>query len=719
MKNSHTVLHSILSATIILAFILSARVPIEAGRTHLDYSFHNDGKTVTSYFGQSIDVANAVAIQVDTKVVVAGRTDNEGGDDDFCLMRYTATGGLDPVFGAVGKVRTDFGGDDVARAVVIQNDGKIVVAGSINHPAVANDFAVARYNTDGSLDTSFSGDGKLLIDFQGNSDIGHSVALQFDGKILVAGSVDSALAWGVARINVNGTMDATFGGGDGKVITDVGAGTEIAYGVHYLPNGKIAAGGVTSRIGASDSDFAIVRYNSDGTLDTTFDSDGKVISDFNGLSSIAYAFKPAGSGFVLAGESHNASLTSTYITVARYTSEGALVTSFGGTGWVHTDLNPANVETAFDVVVNSLGEITVAGRVLSSGAVTEHFVLLRYRTTGDRDLKFGTNGRVNTVFGIGTARANAIAIRTSQFEPDDVVAVGTYSAPGQGGDFAVARYDIRGPANRSQFYADGEGDFAVFRPADGNWYMLNIETGFNRAVRWGQSGDIPVPCDYEALGETDAAVFRNGVWYIRPNAGSPTTTSFGLPGDKPVQGDYDGDGKCDIAVYRPSNGVWHLLRSDLGYTSLAFGLSEDKPSQGDFDGDGLTDVAVFRPSTGTWYIQRSTLGFYAAQFGASGDRPVPADYDGDGRDDIAVFRPSTGVWYTINSQTGTNLIAQFGISTDIPGPADFDGDGKADLTVFRPSTGVWYSLKTTNGSAIIWPFGSNGDIPISASYTPQ
>lgn len=709
---------SLCNVIIVLALILTNVSIGTAGDNHLDYTFHADGKTSTTYLANSNDEANAVAIYNGSQFVVAGVTDNAGAGNDFLVMRYNDTGGLDTSFGTNGKVTTDFGGNETARAIVVSG-GKIIVVGSVIFPGAIHDFVVARYNADGSLDNTFSGDGRLVIDFQGGNDSGRAVSTDGD-KLLVAGSVDSGLAWGVARINSDGTLDTTFSG-DGKVITDVGTGTEIAYGVLSLSNGKVLATGVTSRIGATDGDFALVRYNSNGTLDTTFDTDGKVITDFNGLDNWAYTVKAHANNFILAGESYSPG-GAHYLTLARYNDNGSLDTSFNGIGYVFTDLNPTNGESAYAMAINAFGQIVVAGSAFSSNPGIEHFILFRYNHTGTRDRTFGTNGRVNTIFGPGGAQANGIAIRPGLVTSaqDEIVAVGTYSPPNQDTDFAVAKYYVDGPAAPSQFHSNGEGDFAVFRPSDGNWYALHILSSTFDVIHWGQAGDVPVPGDYDKDGFTDAAVFRNGNWYIRRSSDSGATiVQFGLPGDKPVQGDYDGDGFCDIAVYRPSNGVWHLLRSRFGYTSLAFGLSDDKPSQGDFDGDGLTDVAVFRASSGTWYIQRSILGFYAAQFGANGDRPVPSDYDGDGKTDIAIYRPSTGVWYTINSQSNTNLIVQFGISTDIPGPADFDGDGKADLTVFRPSTGVWYSLKTTNGSALIWAFGSNGDIPVSASYTPQ
>jgi len=216
---------------------------------------------VTTDFGGS-DYGFSVALQPDGKIVVAGYA---GGD--FALARYNSDGALDTSFGSGGKVTTDFGGSyhPDGFSVALQPDGKIVVAGY-----AGGDFALARYNSDGALDTSFGSGGKVTTDF-GGSDAGYSVALQPDGKIVVAGY--AGLDFALARYNSDGALDTSFGTG-GKVTTDFSGGRDVGYSVALQPDGKIVVAGYAG------VDFALARYNSDGALDTSFGSGGKVTTDF-------------------------------------------------------------------------------------------------------------------------------------------------------------------------------------------------------------------------------------------------------------------------------------------------------------------------------------------------------------------------------------------------------------------------------------------------------
>lgn len=271
-------------------------------------------------------------------------------------------------------------------------------------------------------------------------------------------------------------------------------------------------------------------------------------------------------------------------------------------------------------------------------------------------------------------------------------------------------------AKHADFDGDGKTDVSVFRPSEGNWYILNSSNNSFTATSFGLSSDKLAPADFDGDGKVDIAVFRDGVWYMLKSRDGFSVFQFGLTGDIPQAGDYDGDGIADIAVWRPSDGVWYIQRSLDGFTAIQFGLSTDRPVANDYDGDGKTDAAVYRD--GVWYLLRSSSGFTAAQFGIAEDKPVPGDYDGDGKSDFAVWRPSTGIWYVLRSSDNGFRAIAFGISTDTPTPGDYDGDGLSDFAVFRPSEGNWYIMQNANNAFRVQQWGLNGDIPAPSSIVP-
>jgi uncharacterized delta-60 repeat protein len=214
---------------------------------------------VTTEVGSSDDRAYSVAIQSDGKIVVAGFERNGISNFDFALVRYNTDGSLDTNFDSDGKVTTAIGsGTDSAYSVAIQSDGKIVVAGYSDNGS-NDDFALVRYNTDGSLDTNFDSDGKVTTEVGSSDDYAESVAIQSDGKIVAAGysSNGGNNDFALVRYNTDGSLDTSFDS-DGKVTTAIGSASDFARSVAIQSDGKIVVAGYSDN--GSNADFALVRY---------------------------------------------------------------------------------------------------------------------------------------------------------------------------------------------------------------------------------------------------------------------------------------------------------------------------------------------------------------------------------------------------------------------------------------------------------------------------
>jgi uncharacterized delta-60 repeat protein len=267
-----------------------------------------------------------VALQPDGMIVVAGKIRIDA-EEDIAVARYRSNGSIDTTFGLAGLVTTDFGLRDEARAVALQQDLKIIVAGYSEGGLSDKDFVAARYNSDGSLDTTFGAGGKVTIDFFGRSDEAYSLAIQSDGKIVIAGEADRSGAgddsddFGLVRLTSNGSLDGSFGI-DGKVVTDFSGGKDEARGVAVLSDNSILAAGYASS-GGPASDFALARFSAAGNLDPSFGLGGMTTTDFfsNADGASALAIQPDGK--VVAAGYSTGSFTGRDFAVARYRDDEA------------------------------------------------------------------------------------------------------------------------------------------------------------------------------------------------------------------------------------------------------------------------------------------------------------------------------------------------------------------------------------------------------------
>lgn len=690
-----------------------------------------DNSVVTPITGQ-FDKVNAIAVQADGKIVVGGVS---GVEENFAVARYNANLTLDNTFGAAGLAVLAFPESQVLNDLAIQADGKIVVAGwAVGSPG--RNFALARFNTNGTLDSSFGNLG-VVNQLIGLGAQATSIAVQPDGKIVAAGfaNVGGSDHLAVARYQADGTPDNAFDA-DGRVTTIFGA-VDQAFDVVIQPDGKIAVAGYTTPTNILGATFALVRYNSTGLLDTTFDGDGILVPNFGhvcrGVALQAdgklVAVGPA--GFNQPGQT----------AVVRVNPNGSLDGSFHGDGRFVIP-PPGFLQETRAVGIQPDGKIVVGG-------YSDHKFVL-HRLLGDPHQAFtnfngmfpadrvGTNppglpsnygslGDINGLPGTVTKVRVTITNVSHTFPGDlDVVLVGPQ------GQKCILMSDAGGGnpgvTGRNYTFDQTAPDFPNTAAPSGTYKPFNYAGA--PALEPGGIDVFPAPGPgSQNYGVANLDVFNgtnpNGIWrlyVVDDEAGDTggistwtidvTTTTSRLTN---LASDFDGDGRTDLSLFRDGVGTWYTINSlTNSFVGTQFGATGDRIVPADYDGDGRTDIAVWRPSSGTWYLLRSTSGFTGIQFGAANDLPAQGDYDGDGLADLVVFRPSEGVWYSLPSSGGFTA-TPFGQSGDKPVPGDYDGDGRTDIAVYRPSAGTWYLLRSTLGFTGM-QFGIAADKVAPADY---
>jgi uncharacterized delta-60 repeat protein len=425
---------SLLFSIVVVGLALPLVARAAAG--DLDPSFGSGGKVFTDFGSTRDSAGRAVAIQPNGKIVVTGFSSIRGSDeDDFALARYNRDGSLDQSFGSGGRVLTDFGvgSSNQAHALAIEPDGRIVAAGwSLSLAPGTFYFALARYNRDGSLDQSFGAGGKVLTDIGPFGGMAQAVAIQPNGKIVAAG--DNFSGFALVRYNPDGSLDSSFGSG-GKVFTDLGFGSR-AWSVAIEPRGKIVAAGQGITEGECFPDtacveFGLARYNRDGSLDQSFGSGGKVFTDFAQSfdEALDMTIEPGGK-IVAAGVSDAAG--SNDFALARYNRHGSLDQSFGSGGKVLTDFASGSYDQAWGVARMPNGKLIavgIGGLPIETG--DHDAALARYDRDGSLDQTFGSGGKVLTDVGFG-----ADDVFDGAIDPAGrIVAVG-----GKGGDFVALRF---------------------------------------------------------------------------------------------------------------------------------------------------------------------------------------------------------------------------------------------------------------------------------------
>ena len=699
--------------------------------------------------------ANGSAVQIivpqtNGKIFVGGQFSTFNGQARNGIVRVNADGTIDTTF----VPSTDF----ATKAFAIQPDGKIVIARSFGFQGINS---VYRLNTDGSNDASFNanqtqvgGINALVIAPDGS--------IYEGGQMTISGANFSVIFKPLLRLNANAMIDTAF---DPYV-----AAPNLSAGINNVvaqPDGKILVAGQFSEVNRQARQ-ALVRFNADGSLDSTFNL-GASTGIFNGTIN-AMALQADGK-IVVGSTLPNGAADR----LQRLNADGSRDASFN----VPLDIDG---DVRF-IALQPDGRILVAGNFVTIGGQSRRF-LARINSNSSVDsfnpnlsssvpniviasllaqpdgkfLVGGTFTQVNGTSRNGAVRFNADGTLDSGFADNTVVVgVPNYLAIQPDGKIIY----IQGSNDLARLNTNGTQDTSFTPP---RFRITSNDAGSVVTVAVQSNGKILVGGVFNyAITPTDFPFRKN---LARLNANGSFDYSFGSYGGttpdnlykialqadgkillggsfRMVNGfghsglarlnqsvlqsnrfsDFDGDGRSDAVVFRSGN--WYIQPSSGGnFYGVPFGLATDKLAPADYDGDGRTDVAVWREGgfSNFYVLQSATNTFRAIQFGTTGDVRVAGDWDGDGKADAAVYRNGAAggqsfFYFRPSSQAGVDFNTFFwGTGGDVPARGDFDGDGRLDAAVFRPSTATWYIRQSSNGQLRTEQFGLATDKLVPADY---
>ena len=529
----------------------------------LDPTFGDDGVVVTGVGATSVHTARAVAVQEDGKFVVTGMA--RGSSSSFsrfriALARLNADGSLDLSFGEGGRVLIDEVGEGQAHDVTVQADGKILVAGLATDEEYGG-FALFRFTPDGDLDPTFGEGGRVLTTIGELTSLARAVALQADGRILVAGRSDLLSGFGsaiaLARYDSDGSLDPSFGEGGivlKRIGTDTGTRYDDAFDVALDPEERIVVTG--SHESPDDrTSFFLLRYDASGALDASFGDGGVATTAFGTGNARAHAVALLPDGRIATtGFADGASGRA--FALARYLPNGALDPSFGTGGTTVTPLSEGT-DAASSIIVLPSGRLLVAGTAEPEG--TSAFALARYESNGSLDASFGDGGTVVTPNAGSNAMKMGDAVLLSNGQ---VAAVGSSTRPNT---LALARYEAHGALDVG-FGIEGIAMVGDFRPgadyardvglqADGRFVVLGVAESSSAALAtlsrftpdgsldptFGEGGHVVAP-----YAPNDYSSIRYG-----PRSVSTLQGSIVIAGHTPeATGTGDDDGPRDLFVAR-------------------------------------------------------------------------------------------------------------------------------------------------------------------------
>ncbi len=395
-----------------------------------DLSFGTNGKVITPISAGN-DIPYAIKVQQDGKILVAGSAIHT--TDDIVLVRYNTNGSLDASFGTGGKVIVDYGGNEIINSMVLQPDGKIVLAGRYSS-GTSYHMLAARFNPDGSLDPGFGGTGIAHYNLGQNS-LATSMVQQANGKFVLAGIIEEPnplMDIALLRLNADGTRDDGFGV-SGLVQTNIGTLIDEANDIAIQPDGRLViVGRVAGGTSGNPTDFLIVRYLSNGDLDPSFDGDGivntSILPGSSNAVEIANVVRIQPDGNIVVG-GRTGNFSSQDFILVRYLPNGSIDPAFGIVRTQFT--SPDSPEILEDLMIQPDGKILAAGNAINNG--NPGWAFARYLPNGTLDNSFDDDGKlvypINDVFPtnhLNTALALALwgnriyAAGTSKSSPSNI-----------------------------------------------------------------------------------------------------------------------------------------------------------------------------------------------------------------------------------------------------------------------------------------------------------
>ncbi|MBK7382164.1 MAG: T9SS type A sorting domain-containing protein [Flavobacteriales bacterium] len=419
--------------TTLLAVVLAVSASAQQSG-ELDLTFSGDGIATIHFPPAGSDLGVCIAVQPDGRIVVGGSTQQQTGVGGIAmaLVRLMPDGSLDNSFGTGGRVTTTLGSgstiDDKILGIAVQADGKIIAVGQTFVNGGGYQAAILRYNSNGTLDNTFSGDGIRVDDIGTGSDDGFfDVAVQSNGSIAVVGTALNTVGYDavVARYLTDGVPDNSFSG-DGFEILDIGGVENRASGLALQVDGRMVISGEAGDT-FGNSEFMLVRFTSGGALDATFGTGGVVVSALTTNADWAYDVAVQADGKIIASGIVATAAFLGDVGIARYNSDGSLDNSFSGDGWTNV------VNGAYSIARSVV--VLPDGRIAGGGIAGDALGVVMLLPNGSPDTNFSGDGMVDSQQGNSTY-GNAVAI-----QPDGkLLLVGSSNFGATLDDIVVLRY---------------------------------------------------------------------------------------------------------------------------------------------------------------------------------------------------------------------------------------------------------------------------------------